>query len=107
MAADLPWRVTKAGVEVRVHLTPRTRHDEVTGVGDGAQGTELRARVRALPAEGAANAALEKLIAGWIGVPPSHVTVVAGGRSRIKSVEISGASADLAERLAEALARIR
>lgn len=105
MAADLPWRPTKAGVEVRVHLTPRAKQDEVTGTGEGAQGPVLRARVRALPTEGAANAALEKLIARWIGVPQSHVSVVAGGRSRIKSVAIAGDSEDIGERLTGALGR--
>lgn len=103
MAADPPWRPTKAGVEVRVHLTPRAGRDEVTGVGEGAQGPEIRARVRALPAEGEANAALARLMARFVGVAPSRVSVVAGARSRIKSVEISGASAEIAERLAAAL----
>ena len=103
MAADLPWRPTKAGVEVRVHLTPRAARDEVSGVGEGAQGPEVKVRVRALPADGEANAALAKLMARWVGVPPSRVNVVAGGRSRIKSVEIAGASAEIAQRLAAAL----
>jgi uncharacterized protein YggU (UPF0235/DUF167 family) len=50
----------------------------------------LKARVRATPEKGAANAALEALIARVLGVPKSSVSVIAGGTSRLKTVTIAG-----------------
>lgn len=48
----------------------------------------LLARVRAQPVEGAANAALEALIAKTLGLPKRAVRVARGGQSRTKAVEI-------------------
>ncbi len=50
------------------------------------------ARVRAVPEAGRANAALETLIARWLGVPPSTVSVAHGGKSRLKQVALTGDS---------------
>jgi uncharacterized protein len=50
----------------------------------------LKARVRAVPEAGRANAALEALIAAWLGVPRSTVSVIQGGKSRLKRVAITG-----------------
>jgi uncharacterized protein YggU (UPF0235/DUF167 family) len=65
----------------------------------------LAARVRAVPAEGEANAAVEKLIARWLDVPKSTVRVTAGGKSRIKSLTISGESHCLEQLLKAKLAQ--
>ena len=46
--------------------------------------------MRALPEDGAANAALERLISEWLGVPKRPVPLVTGAASRLKSVEITG-----------------
>jgi uncharacterized protein len=46
--------------------------------------------VRALPEAGRANAALETLIARWLGLPPSTVSVAHGGKSRLKQVVVAG-----------------
>ena len=51
---------------------------------------DLKARVRAIPEAGRANAALEMLIARWLGVPPSTVSVAHGGKSRLKQVAVAG-----------------
>ena len=50
----------------------------------------LTARVRALPADGEANAALIRLIAKAVGVPSRDVTLVAGATARLKRLAISG-----------------
>jgi uncharacterized protein YggU (UPF0235/DUF167 family) len=50
----------------------------------------LKIRVRAAPSEGEANAALIKLIAKAVGVPPRDVSLVAGATARIKRLVISG-----------------
>lgn len=101
-----PWRAGDGCVIVRVRLQPKSSKDTIDGVELTADGPAIRARVRAVPAEGEANAAVEKLVASWLGVPKSSVTLVAGARSRVKSLEISGDVAGLAARLDAALARL-
>ena len=75
---------------MRVRLTPKSSVEGVDGVAPSAEGAALAARVRAVPAEGEANAAVEELIARWLDVPKSTVRVTAGAKSRIKSLTISG-----------------
>jgi uncharacterized protein YggU (UPF0235/DUF167 family) len=87
-------------VTLRVRLTPRGGRDALEGVETLSDGQSvLKARVRAAPEKGIANAALEELLAGALGVPKSAVSVVAGGTSRLKSVKVVGK----ADRLARAL----
>ena len=59
----------------------------------------LKARVRAAPSEGEANAALCRLLAKALGVPPRRVAIVGGATSRIKRVKIVGDAAALAAAL--------
>ena len=102
---NLNLRKTPTGLMLAVRLTPKSSRDAVEGLEDFGGETVLRARVRALPEEGRANAALEKLIAKWLGLPQSAVTVAKGGKSRVKQVAIRGngiaLSALIAGRLAE------
>ena len=61
----------------------------------------LRVRVKAPPIEGRANAALSKLLAGILGVPPSNIAIVRGARTRRKLLTVEGLSQDqLSRRLA-------
>jgi hypothetical protein len=53
-------------------------------------GPAFQARVRALPEDGAANRALEQLVARWLGVAKQSVSLAKGGKSRLKSLRISG-----------------
>ena len=69
-----------------VRVTPRAGVDRIEGVGpDG----ELRVRLRAAPADGAANAALLRTIAAACAVAPSRVRLERGAASRIKQVSIA------------------
>jgi uncharacterized protein YggU (UPF0235/DUF167 family) len=82
-----------------VRLTPRGGRDAVEGVEVLADGRAVvKARVRAAPEKGAANAALETLIAKLCGVPKSAVTVVAGATGRVKTVRVEGEPARIAAR---------
>jgi uncharacterized protein YggU (UPF0235/DUF167 family) len=98
--ASLPWRTTTDGaVELRVRLTPKASRDEIFGREQTADGPAIKARVRALPSDGAANAAIEKLIAKWLEVPKSSVSVSRGMKSRVKVLVISGDANQLIDRL--------
>ena len=95
------FRPAKDGLDLFVRLTPRGGEDLLEGVEEAADGrSHLKARVRAAPEKGAANAALEKLLAASLGLPRRSVSVVAGGTARLKTVRLSGDAQDLAERLA-------
>ncbi|MBT9444837.1 MAG: DUF167 domain-containing protein [Hyphomonadaceae bacterium] len=88
------FRETKDGVVLRVRLTPAGGADRVEGVAvDSAGEPHIKARVRAAPEDGKANAALEALLAKALGVPKSAVRVERGATARIKSVAVDGVDA--------------
>lgn len=103
---SLNIRGTATGVILPIRLTPKASRDEVAGVEDFGGQAVLKARVRALPESGRANAAVEKLIAKWLGVPPSSVTVAQGGKSRLKQVAIDGDPIALSALVATKLAAL-
>jgi uncharacterized protein YggU (UPF0235/DUF167 family) len=72
-----------------VQLVPRGGSDRVDGVIDGA----LRARVAAPAVEGAANAALVRLLAEALEIPRSRIRIAAGAGSRRKLLEVDGLDA--------------
>lgn len=93
------------GLIVTVRLTPKGGRDSIDGIETLSDGrTVLKARVRAAPSEGEANAALGRLLAKALGVPPRDVTIVGGATSRIKRVKILGDAAALSAAL-EKIAR--
>lgn len=82
---------TAAGLRLFVRVTPKSSKDGFEGIADdGAGRLRLRAKVRAAPEDGKANAALEKLLAKRFGVPKSAASVVAGTTSRSKTVMVEG-----------------
>jgi uncharacterized protein (TIGR00251 family) len=91
-----PWTITSGGVVVTVRLTPKGGRDAIDGIETLSDGsTVLKIRVRAIPSEGAANAALGRVLAKALAVPPRDVEIVSGHASRIKRVKISGDAAAL------------
>ncbi len=99
-----PWRKTLEGVIIACRLTPRGGRDAIDGVATLSDGQcVLLARVRSAPQGGEANDALCALLADRLGAPASRVRLVAGAKSRLKQVAISGDPATLIASL-EALA---
>lgn len=83
------------GVLVFVHLQPGARRTAAAGL----HGGRLKVAVAAPPLEGRANEALLRWIAGQLDVPPSRVRLLAGGRSRDKTLRAEGVDAGQALRL--------
>ena len=93
MSADrraAPWRTHGRQVELRVQVKPGASRDGIGDVVDLPDGPALVLRVRAVPEDGAANAAVARLVADRLGMAPSKVTLVSGSRSRIKVLAIAG-----------------
>jgi uncharacterized protein (TIGR00251 family) len=76
--------------EIAVRVIPRSKRDEVSGERNG----RLLIRLTAPPVEGAANAALCRLVARRAGVPARRVSIVRGQTSRDKVVRVEGIAAD-------------
>ena len=98
-----PFRETAGGIDLFVRLTPKSSRNAIEGIGKAADGSRyLVARVRAVPEKGAANVALERLLAECFGVPKRSVAVIAGGASRLKTVRIAGDPDVLGRKIAAA-----
>lgn len=74
---------------IRVRLTPRGGTDRIEAVVGGVLGV----RVAASPVDGAANAALERLVARELGVPRTGVRIASGATARTKVLEVDGIDA--------------
>src|SRR4051794_18806729 len=100
----LPLMAASGGVVVAVRLTPRGRGDRIDGIVRLADGTKMvKASVGAPPEEGRANEALLRLLAAQWRIARRDLTIVAGAKSRNKSVHVAGDPAALVERIGAAL----
>ncbi|MGQ3675961.1 DUF167 family protein [Xanthobacter sp. TB0139] len=98
-------RPTATGLELFVRATPKGGRDALDGVVTLSDGRDvLKVRVRAAPEDGAATAAVGKVLAQATGVPPSRVVLTAGATARLKTFHIEGDSAALAQALDATLA---
>lgn len=83
-------------IRLTVRVTPRGGRDAVEGwTQDEAGRPVLKLRVSAAAAEGAANAAVIKLVAKALRRPKSAVRIAAGETARVKRLEIDGEPAEL------------
>jgi uncharacterized protein YggU (UPF0235/DUF167 family) len=107
LTVERPWRRTNEGVVVSCRLTPKGGRNTIDGVAELANGSSvLAARVRCAAQGGEANHALCLLLADRLGAPSSAARIVAGSKSRLKQVAISGDPAVLIAKL-EALSASR
>jgi uncharacterized protein YggU (UPF0235/DUF167 family) len=83
-----------------VRLTPRGGRDAIDGwASDSAGEPHLKVRVRAVPEDGKANAALLALLARELATAKSAVALVSGDKARLKTIRVTGDTARLAARL--------
>ena len=69
---------------INVRVTPRARVQKIFADGDS-----LRVYTNAAPTDGAANAAVIKMLAKHYGVPKSSIRIVRGETSHDKVIEIA------------------
>ncbi|MBS0250105.1 MAG: DUF167 domain-containing protein [Proteobacteria bacterium] len=105
--AERAWRHDTACVIARFRLTPKSSKEAVDGVVETPDGPAFQARVRAIPEDGAANRALEELVARWLGVAKQSVSLAKGGKSRLKSLRISGDPDELERRLQDRIGEFK
>ena len=81
---------------LQVRVTPRASRDAVEGLDpDGV----LKVRVTAPPADGAANAAVSKLLARALDVPQRDVVLLSGTSGRLKLFDVPLEASELHRRL--------
>lgn len=90
--------VTRSGTVLDLHVAPNAKRTQCMGL----HGAALRIRLAAPPVDGAANEALQRWLAGQLGVPRQAVCLVRGDTARLKQVSV----ALPAEQVAEWLARV-
>ena len=96
------------GLLLAVRATPKGGRDSIDGIERLADGRAvLKARVRAAPADGEANAALRRLVAEAAGVTPSSVSLARGEASRIKTFRLAGDPRSLAAAFERTLAKAK
>lgn len=87
---------------LKVRLTPKSSRDEIEGPGQDSNGGQfLKVRVRAVPQDGEANAALIRLVAKALRLPSSSVRIASGGASRVKTLALNGDPAAISQALTQ------
>lgn len=76
----------EGAVTFEVRVSPRASRSQILGVHEGV----LKVALTAPPVDGAANAALIRLLAKALGVTKSNITIVRGERGRDKVLEVRG-----------------
>ena len=85
---ELHARETPQGLEVALHVVPRAKGCEISGVHNGA----LKVKVKAPPVNGAANRVLIEFFSGLLQVPKSCFHILSGSRSKNKILQIRNLS---------------
>ncbi len=97
-----PWTRRGDALVLSIRLTPKSARDEIGGVDHLSDGRPvLKARVRAAPQDGEANAALLRLIAKSLRLPAAAVRLESGATARLKTLVVTGDPEALAAALAD------
>ncbi len=81
---------SQADGAIAVRVQPRSSRDQVLGEREGV----IAIKLKAPPVDGEANAALIRLVAKRLGVPPRDVQLVRGATSRTKWIRAEGCKAE-------------
>jgi uncharacterized protein len=79
----------EGSVTFNIRVVPRASKSEIVGEMDG----NLRVRISAPPADGAANEEVVKVLAKAFGVAKSNVAILSGHASKTKRIRIDGVAA--------------
>lgn len=93
------YRRTADGLSLNLRVTPKARRNAIEGLREGPDGPLLAIAVNAPPEDGKANAAVIELIAKALGLPKSAIALAQGGKSRQKTLQISGPADEIAAAL--------
>jgi uncharacterized protein (TIGR00251 family) len=83
---EIAENIARNSISFQVHVQPRASTDEIVGEMGGA----LKVRLRAPAVEDRANEALVEFLAELLKTSRSAVSILSGGRSRVKRIEIRG-----------------
>lgn len=81
-------------MDLTVRVIPRSARSGPAGM----RGDAFLIRLTSPPVEGAANAELLEVLADLLDIPKRNITIVAGERSRLKRVRVTGIGAEDAVR---------
>lgn len=99
MGDERAFEICDNGLLLKIYVQPGAKRTALVGLHN--QMIKIAIKEKAL--EGAANEALREFLAGMLRVSKSSVTLIRGGTSRQKVVEVSGEPKVLMERLNKAL----
>jgi uncharacterized protein (TIGR00251 family) len=89
--ADLMIREADGAIVFTAKIVPGSSKTAVTGLLDGM----MKIKVLAAPEKGKANQCLLEFLAKQLGVKKNAVSIISGQRSPVKSVQVSGISAEM------------
>ena len=78
--------VTREGVRITIHVVPNAKETSILLERDG----EITMRVHAPPVKGKANREIVKWLSKKLRRPSSHIRIVAGTHTNLKTLEIVG-----------------
>jgi uncharacterized protein len=88
-------RETEKGAVLEIRVLPRSSRCEIAGVQDGA----LKIKITAPPVEGKANEECVRFLSRLLKVRKSAFSIIAGEKSKNKTILISGVKAKDVERI--------
>ena len=88
--SELALGTHRLGVRLETRVTPRASRNAIDGIRDG----RLLVRVTASPVDEAANLAVVETVGKALNVPRRNIAIVAGDHSRMKSLALSGLTAE-------------
>jgi uncharacterized protein (TIGR00251 family) len=82
----LPVKETERGLIFQIRVLPRSSRCGTAGI----QGDALKIKITSPPVEGKANEECVRFLADLLGIRKSQVAIIAGHKSRQKTVAVSG-----------------